>query len=67
VTIATPSAPPIWIAVAQTRGEPGLLLGDARERRDRGGHEAEADAGTDDEQPEEDVSEVAAAHRDLCQ
>ena len=28
-------------------------------------HEGEADPGTDDEQPEEDVSEVAAAHGDL--
>ena len=51
--------------VAEARGEPGLVLGDIGERRDRGGHEGEADPGTDDEQPEEDVAEVAAADRDL--
>jgi hypothetical protein len=51
--------------VAEARGEPGLVLGDARERRDRGGHEGEADPGTEHEQPEEDGSEVAAADGDL--
>src|SRR5262249_8175589 len=34
--------------VAEARGKPGLVLGDARERRDRGGHEGEADPGTED-------------------
>src|SRR4029450_4220813 len=51
--------------VAGGRGEPGLGLGNASERRDRGGHESEADPGTQDEQPEEDVAEVAAADGDL--
>ena len=51
--------------VAQARGEPGLVLGDTGERRDGGGHEGEADPGTGDEQPEEDVCEVAAADGDL--
>ena len=41
------------------------MLGDARERRDRGGHEGEADPETDDEQPEEDAAEAAAADGDL--
>ena len=64
--MATPSArADLEGGVAEARGEPGLVLGDARERRDRGGHEGEADPGTDDEQPEEDVAEVAAADGDL--
>jgi hypothetical protein len=41
------------------------VLGDAGEGGDRGGDEGEADAGAKDEQPEEDVAEVAAADRDL--
>ena len=51
--------------VAQTGGESGLVLGDAGERRDGRTHEGEADPGTEHEQPEEDVAEVAAVYRDL--
>ena len=47
--------------VAEARREPGLTLGDARERRDRDGDEGEADAGAVDDDAEEDVAEVAAA------
>jgi hypothetical protein len=64
--MATPSAAPIWRAVLlrpEARGEPGLVLGDAREGGDRSGHEGGANAGAEDEQPEEDVCEVGAAHR----
>jgi hypothetical protein len=49
--------------VAKARREPGLPLGDAREGGDRGGDEGEADAV--EEQPEEDVAEVAAANGGL--
>jgi hypothetical protein len=45
VTIATPSAAPIWNAVLLRPEEPGLALGDAGKRCDRGGDEGEADAG----------------------
>jgi hypothetical protein len=53
--------------VAEARGEPGLVPGDAGERRDRGGHEGQADPKTTQEQPEEDVREVAAVGGDLCE
>src|SRR5262249_9227289 len=58
-------SPDLGRSVAEPRGEAGLVLGDACERRDGGGHEGEADAGTDDKQPEKDVSEVAATYGDL--
>src|SRR4029453_18947893 len=51
--------------VAEPRGEPGFALRNAREGCDRGGDESEADAGAEDEQPEENVAEVAAADGDL--
>ena len=51
--------------VAEPGREPGLCSATPGERRDRGGHEGEADAGAEDEQPEEDVAEVAAADGDL--
>jgi hypothetical protein len=50
---------------AETGGKPRLASGDAAEGCDQGGDEDEADAGTEDEQPEEDVAEVAAACGDL--
>src|SRR5262245_56650624 len=57
--------PDLEARVAETGREPGLALWDAGQRRDRGGHEGEADSGPEDEQPEEDVPEVAAADRNL--
>src|SRR5215831_10112922 len=51
--------------VAEPGGEPGLAFGHPGEGGDRGGDEGEADAGAEDEQAEEDVTEVAAADRDL--
>jgi hypothetical protein len=48
-------------AVAEARHDPGLALGHVREGGDRDGGEDGADTGAEDEQPEEDVSEVAAA------
>ena len=49
VTMATPSAAPIWGGVAEARHEPGLALGDAREGGDCGGYEGGAEAGAVDE------------------
>src|SRR5512133_13210 len=51
--------------VAEAGGDSGFALGDAGESSDRGGDEGEADAWAEDEQPEEDVAEVAAADGDL--
>jgi hypothetical protein len=42
VAMATPSAAELEGRVVEARGEPRLVLGDTRERRDRGGHEGEA-------------------------
>jgi len=61
VAMATPSAEPICRAVLlRPEASPASRSATARQRRDRGGHEGEADPETAQEQPEEDVREVAA-------
>src|SRR5262245_12376602 len=57
--------PDLEAGVAEPGGKSRLVFGDAREGGDRGGDEGEADAGAEDQETKEDVTEVAAADRDL--
>ena len=60
-------AAPIWNAVLLRPEASRIRARDTRERRDRRGDEREANAGAEQEQPEENVAEVAAADRDLSE
>jgi hypothetical protein len=64
--MATPSAVPVCKAVLlRPEASPASCSGDPSERRDRGGHEGQAGPQAAQEQPDEDVREVAAGYGDL--
>ena len=64
--IATPTAPPIWNdELFEPGGQPRVGLGDAGQRADRARDVRRPEPGAEEQQPEEDVAEVAAVDRHL--